>query len=89
MLESSFGRRPIPLKLARRMQTYLKYQWSCLRGVDESTFFAGLPPILRSEVLVFLNASLLRRIPRFAGVAAGFELRSRLRGRCRCRRSCV
>ncbi|KAL1529880.1 hypothetical protein AB1Y20_000810 [Prymnesium parvum] len=58
-------KRPIPLLLARRIQTYLKYQWAVLRGVDESAFFDALPATLRSEVLVFLNASLLRRIPEF------------------------
>ena len=59
-------KRKLPLKLARRVHAYLQYQWDTLRGVDESTFFAGLPPVLRSEVLVFLNGALLKGIPRFA-----------------------
>lgn len=48
-------KRKMPQKLARRVHAYLQYQWETLRGVDESTFFTGLPPVLRSEVLAFLN----------------------------------
>jgi hypothetical protein len=63
-------RHKIPPELARRIQEYLQYQWLFLRGADESTFFAGLPASLRSEVRFALNHKLLRSIPSFASLDA-------------------
>ena len=63
-------RHKIPPELARRIQEYLQYQWLFLRGADESTFFAGLPSSLRSEVRFALNHKLLRSIPSFKSLDA-------------------
>ena len=63
-------RHKIPPELARRIQEYLQYQWLFLRGADESTFFAGLPASLRSEVRFALNHKLLRSIPSFKSLDA-------------------
>ena len=70
LADAFIKKRSMPVLLARRVQEYLQYQWAFLHGVDESTFFAGLPPVLRAEVLVFLNGTMLRRIPRFADADA-------------------
>ncbi|KAL1520891.1 hypothetical protein AB1Y20_022452 [Prymnesium parvum] len=63
---SSFARsRKLSRKVSQRIHQYLQYQWTYLRGVDEASFFVGLPAALRSEVLVALNDHLIRNIPYF------------------------
>ncbi|KAL1507518.1 hypothetical protein AB1Y20_007142 [Prymnesium parvum] len=64
---SSFARsRKLSRKVSQRIHQYLQYQWTYLRGVEEASFFVGLPAALRSEVLVALNDRLIRNIPYFA-----------------------
>ena len=66
--EHFIQRRRVPRALAQRVREYLQYQWIFLRGVDESTFFAGLPGPLRTEVLVALNDGLTsHHLPNMAG----------------------
>lgn len=57
--------RHLPPNVARRIDEYHEYQWTFLRGVNEAAFFSKLPCNLRSEALVALNDSSLRRIPHF------------------------
>ena len=54
--------RRLPRRVAQRIDEYHVYQWTYLRGVNEASFFSKLPTALRSEALVALNDSLLRKV---------------------------
>lgn len=64
--------RNIPQELQRRILEYNAYLWEKRLGYDESATIAGLPPSLRTEVLLFLNGDIIERVPFFRG--AGQEL---------------
>ena len=50
---AEFGRRrQLPRVFTQRIEEYFLYQWTYLRGVDESSFFVKLPASIRSEALV-------------------------------------
>lgn len=61
--------RSIPPELQRRILDYNAYLWEKRLGYDESSTIAGLPPNLKTEVLLFLNGDIIERVPFFRGAS--------------------
>ncbi|HOB60810.1 MAG TPA: ion transporter [Candidatus Competibacteraceae bacterium] len=57
--------RPIPLRLKSQVRDYYDYLWAHHRGVQETAYFAELPPLFRLELLLFLTQDLLDKVPLF------------------------
>ncbi len=64
--------RNVPPHLQRRILEYNTYLWEKRLGYDESTAISGLPPSLRSDVLLFLNGDIIERVPLFRGASEEF-----------------
>lgn len=61
--------RKIPSDLQRRIRDYYAYLWDNRLGYDETTVLTGLPPNLKAEVALFLNRSIIERVPLFRGAS--------------------
>jgi voltage-gated potassium channel len=60
--------RGIPLELQRRVRDYHRYVWEHRLGYDEAELVGGLPPSLKSEVVLYLKREVIQNVPMFARV---------------------
>lgn len=59
--------RKIPLPLQRQIRGYYDHLWESRRGYHESHVLADLPESLRLKVSIFINKSMLEKVPIFEG----------------------
>jgi voltage-gated potassium channel len=59
--------RKIPLQLQKQIRNYYDYLWESRRGYHESHVLADLPDSLRLKVSIFINKSMLEKVPIFEG----------------------
>jgi voltage-gated potassium channel len=64
--------REFPADLRDRIVEYYRYLWQRRLGHDESELLSGLPPSLRTEVALFLNRDLIKRVPMFRRASDAF-----------------
>jgi voltage-gated potassium channel len=64
--------REFPAELRHRVVEYYRYLWQRRLGHDESELLSGLPPSLRTEVAMFLNRDLIKRVPMFRRASDAF-----------------
>ena len=62
--------RNIPLDLQKRIRSYYSYLWETRRGYEESSMLSDLPPSLRTEVSLFLNREMIKRVPLFRNASS-------------------
>jgi len=59
--------RKIPPQLQRQIHHYFDYLWESRRGYNESDVLADLPTSLRRKVSIFINKTMLEKVPLFEG----------------------
>lgn len=64
--------RRVPPALQRRILDYYQYLWEKRLGYDETAAISGLPPTLRTQVSLFLNRDILKKVPFFRGASDDF-----------------
>jgi voltage-gated potassium channel len=64
--------REFPAELRDRIVEYYRYLWQRRLGHDESELLNGLPDSLRTEVAMFLNRDLIKRVPMFRRASDAF-----------------
>ena len=67
-LSAFMNYRGIPVQLQRRVRDYHKYVWEHRLGYDENELLGGLPPSLKSEVVLYLKREVIQNVPMFARV---------------------
>jgi len=66
-VESFMSSNDVPAALRTRVREYHRYVWKSRKGYDVSTVLADLPPTLRVEVALFLNAEIIEKVPVLKG----------------------
>ncbi|MCB1146198.1 MAG: cyclic nucleotide-binding domain-containing protein, partial [Leptospiraceae bacterium] len=64
-VESFMKRNEVPVSLRKRVRSYYNYLWDVRKGNDQYKILNDLPLHLRSEVSMFLNRDLLKKVPLF------------------------
>ncbi|KAL6057201.1 Cyclic nucleotide-binding domain-containing protein [Balamuthia mandrillaris] len=64
--------RKLPQKLQERITNYYEYLWTRKKGLDEEGIFSDLPESLRTEVAMFLNMDILKKVPFFTSCGPDF-----------------
>ena len=59
--------RKIPPHLQKQIRNYYDYLWESRRGYHESHVLADLPDSLRLKISIFINKSMLEKVPIFQG----------------------
>lgn len=59
--------RKIPADLQKQIRSYYDYLWESRRGYNESHVLADLPDSLKLKVSIFINKSMLEKVPLFEG----------------------
>jgi voltage-gated potassium channel len=59
--------RKIPLHLQKQIRSYYDYLWESRRGYNEAHVLADLPDSLKLKVSIFINKSMLEKVPIFEG----------------------
>ncbi len=62
----------IPLDLKTKIIDYYDYLWESRRGYDEATILEDLPKPLQTSVALFLNQSIIQKVPIFEGASEEF-----------------
>ncbi len=71
-IQAFMSYRHLPAPLRQRIVGYYRYLWESRLGFEEENLLAELPSALRTEVALFLNRPILRRVPFLQG--AGEDL---------------
>ncbi|MBX7058539.1 MAG: ion transporter [Leptospirales bacterium] len=61
--------RRIPEDLQERVRRYYAYLWQSRRGYDESHVLQDLPGSLHTQLSLYLNSSLIQKVPLFKGAS--------------------
>jgi len=71
-IQAFMSYRHLPAPLRQRIVGYYRYLWESRLGFEEENLLSELPSALRTEVALFLNRPILRRVPFLQG--AGEDL---------------
>ena len=72
LLQLYMQHQEIPRELQNRISNYYRYTWSLHKGLDVRMILEDLPTHLRSDVSLFLNAPIIRRVPLFEDCEPAF-----------------
>lgn len=59
--------RKIPPDLQKQIRSYYDYLWNSRRGYNEAHMLADLPDSLKLKVSIFINKSMIEKVPIFSG----------------------
>jgi voltage-gated potassium channel len=66
-VESFMRGNDVPASLRTRVREYYRYLWRSRKGWDVTSILADLPPKLRVEIGLFLNAEIIEKVPMLRG----------------------
>ncbi|MBI2060257.1 MAG: ion transporter [Nitrospirae bacterium] len=71
-IETFMRYKAVPPETQDRVREYYNYLWESRRGYDEFSIVNDFPTPLRTEILLFLNRSMIEKVPIFKGATPDF-----------------